>query len=762
MYNRKLKKLLAILLVLTITILTIQAIETVTVPPPRARVVKYAEVIKYPLLSIPEPVLIGSSLKVIVKASKDCSNWKAIIISKYYGEYNLEFISSTYDEVKGLWTLYFKLPDNVRKGLYDLRLEFSEGGQKKSYYEPHSVWILDKWPNRLRFLVFGDTKTPGGAPYFAEAIRTINLLNPDVAIFLGDLVERPVSKSGWELFLGSFLKLECPCYIVIGNHEYDYGWTATIYEKIIGPQNYSVQIGAFLIIVLPTGTDGWIPMKYLKWAEKILATTNATFKILAFHHPLFSPAMKGEVDYVLKIGSVEEFKKLLKQKPYYLYPSWRDHLEEAYYLFELILKYDVRLILYEHIHTDLNVIVEDNLGRRHYFICPAAVAYDVREKDIRGFKYLVIYANGTVDETTLYYNGTGMFKYPNSIPIDLGEGVKPYKIGTIEYYYAPANDGKHYAVSFRAKNELNQYFYNIRIIFKLPKDKPLTEYKWYPYEPKYEVIEAKDCYYVILKNVTLPAKSTIKFTVAAIDDNTPPTVEISNITFLGEWCLFNVTAKDSEWGVDEVEVLYSVDGGKTWKKPALMDLVDPELETVVYRVWIKLSKKRFEEYGQLIIKAIAKDFKGNEATATRTFKAIVRIPMLKLDIKCKPEVEVNKAFKLTITLINEGNGTAKSVRIRVIAPEVAEPKEHTAFYDKLEPGKSVTKEFEFKVRKEGEYEFKVEITAENHKPVKDVVRIKVKKPVGVEAYIPYIVAIAVIIVVVLISVALMRRRKISR
>lgn len=760
------KRLLAILLVSIIAILTIQTIEVVTVPPPKARVVKYAEIIKYPLLSTPEPVLIGDSLKVIVKASKDCKDWKATIINKYYGDYNLEFLSSTYDEVKGLWTLYFKLPDNVRKGLYDLRLEFSEKNQKKSYYEPHSVWILDKWPKKLRVIVFGDTKTPTGAPYFYEAIRTINLLNPDFAIFLGDLVERPIFASAWKYFLGIYLQLERPCYIVIGNHEYEHDFTASIYEKIIGPQNYTIRIGDFLLIVLPTGSEGWIPMKYLKWAENILAHTNATFKILAFHHPLFSPYMKGKVNYVLKLKDVNDFKKFIEEHPNYLYPSWNQHKEEAFYLFDLIIKYDVRLILYEHIHTDLNVIVEDSLGKKHYFICPAAVAYDVRLHDIRGFKYLVIYSNGTVDESTLYYNGTGLFTYPNSIPIDLGEGNEPYKIGTIEYYYAPANDGKHYAVSFRAKNDLNQYFYNISIVFKLPIDKPLSAYKWYPYKPKIKVIRTKDYYYVFLENITLPAKSVIKFTVASIDDKTPPIISISNISFLDKWCLINVSATDSGWGVDNVTVLYSIDGGKTWKSPALLDLVDPGLETITYTVWIPLSKGQFENVGELIIKVIAKDFKGNTASLMKKFKAGVRIPKLVLNVTLTPSIEVNKYANVSILLENKGNGTAYGINILVKVKGVVTLTK--SFYiGILSPGEKVVKTISFTSKTEGKCEINITVTSVNCKPLVTSVSTQFIKP-PVKAQPSYLsifnVAIITVVIIVVLIVTiwlLLRKRKSS-
>ncbi|RLE82255.1 MAG: hypothetical protein DRJ52_02490 [Thermoprotei archaeon] len=720
-------------------------------PPPQVPVKYYAEVVKYPLPGLPEPVLVGGELEVLIKASDKASQWSALIKNKYYGEWSLELKSSSYNKETKIWQLIFKLPGDLKEGLYDLTIEFSEGGSKKTIEEPHSVWVLLSWPDKLRLLVFADTKTPGGADYFYEAIKTINLLNPDLAIFVGDLVERPTSASGWKYFYGSFFLLECPCYLVIGNHEYDYGWVAETYESIVGPQNYSVSFGEFLLIALPTGSDGWIPMKYLKWAERILAETKCKVKMLAFHHPLFSPAYRDQgLNQVIKISSTKDFSKLQQ----YLYSSWQNHLDEARYLFELIIKYDVRLIFAEHVHTDLNVVIEDAQGRRHYFVTPAAVAYDVREKDIRGFKYLVIYSNGTVDETTLYYSASGLFKYPNSIPIDLGEKVKPYKIGTIEYYYAPANDGKHYAVSFRAKNELKQYFHDIRIVFKLPKDKPLTEYKWYPTTPEYNVIEAEDCYYIVLKNVDLPPESVVKFTVAATTDDKSPLVFISEkLTQEDQWVLLTVEAKDSEWGVDEVKVLYSLDG-KEWHKPALMDLVDPEFEKVSYIVWLPLTKEDLGKAEKLYIKVIARDFAGN---VNETIKEIALAkPKLEVTVSAPSSLGKGKSSSITIKISNIGDATARDVEVRITNIENLVVESTRIAVGDIEPNKYKEIKISIEGKEIGSASLKVKVYASNYPEVTKTISLEITQPIEI-----YIAIIAVIVIAVVAAVILLRKRKTS-
>jgi len=230
----KYKTLLKIIILLVLLLWIQPIISAPTVP-----IIKFAEKVKYPLPAIPEPVLVGGSLEVHVKASSDANSWSAKLTHVFLGEYTLELVSTEFIKSKGLWKIVFRVPTNIHRGLYNLSIGFKEGGQSINIVEPKSVWILKDWPTKLRFLVFGDTKTPGGKELFYEAIREIDLINPDLAIFLGDLVERPEQSSAWKYFLGSFLLLRSPCYIVIGNHEYGSVGDASIYERIIGPQNYS-------------------------------------------------------------------------------------------------------------------------------------------------------------------------------------------------------------------------------------------------------------------------------------------------------------------------------------------------------------------------------------------------------------------------------------------------------------------------------------------------------------------------------------------
>ena len=746
----KYKTLLKIIILLVLLLWIQPIISAPTVP-----IIKFAEKVKYPLPAIPEPVLVGGSLEVHVKASSDANSWSAKLTHVFLGEYTLELVSTEFIKSKGLWKIVFRVPTNIHRGLYNLSIGFKEGGQSINIVEPKSVWILKDWPTKLRFLVFGDTKTPGGKELFYEAIREIDLINPDLAIFLGDLVERPEQSSAWKYFLGSFLLLRSPCYIVIGNHEYGSVGDASIYERIIGPQNYTVSIGDFLLIVLPTDADGWVRMNYLKWAENILKNSHQKFKIMAFHHPLFSPKVKGTIKSILELKSADDINKLFNQG--YIYYSWSEHPDEAKYLFNIIINYDVRLILAEHIHTDLNMIVKDWEGNKHYFITPASVAYDVASKDIRGFKYLIIYSNGTIDENTIYYKGTGPFTYPNSIPIDSGEDIYPYKLGFIEYYYAPLNDGKHYAVSFKAKNELKETFHDIRIIFKLPLDKPIDQYKWTPSKPSYIVYKGSDAYYVVLENVSLPAKSTIKYTVYSIDDNVKPEVNIDkSLKFEEEWTLVTINAKDIGWGVDEVSVKYSLDGGTTWKSPDLLDLVDFKNGVATYVAWIPFSKSDYNAGKRLYIKVSASDFAGNIVEKITTLRKT--LTKISLTINMPSKITLGSESVINIVLKNTGNVTAKNVVLNVSATEqLAIVEGGIISFDTISPGESKSVSVKVKGISSGTATVTIEVSGVNFNPLSETKTLEIEEVHG-----PSITVIAVTVLVTIIIVALILKIKRSK
>ncbi|HDN75853.1 MAG TPA: metallophosphoesterase, partial [Acidilobales archaeon] len=565
-----------------------------------AKYVKYyAKYVKYPTLSVPEPVLVGGTLEVRVELPPDeeLKDFSMSIYNEFYS-YDLEFINVSYSEYWKSWIAYFKLPNDVKPGFYSFKLTFT-GAKSYEIDMPNSIWVLEEWPDELVFIFVGDTKTPAGEPYWAEMVKEANLIHPDFLIFDGDQVDRPY-RSAWEKYLKWWLALKIPGYGVIGNHEYDAPGVHKTWSKIMGYTNYSVTIGKFLLIALDTGMDGWISMDQAKWLENLLKKNANKVKILVMHHPIFGYKIKDEKIEVVEVKDIDsDFERLFNEG--YFYGSWSEHKEELKELFRIILTYGVRLVLSAHTHTDINNVVIYN-GTEYYFITMSGVPYDVRDFDVRGFRLIHIYANGTIVRESLTYMGKAFSDYPNSIPIESGEKVYPYRLGYLEYYYTPANDGTKYAISFKAWNDLDMNFSEIYVCFKLPKDKPIKEYKFLPTTPEYEVLETDNYYYVILKDVDLPAHSVVKFTITAIDDTDDPT--IGSITMsLGEhgWWVGQILVSDQGWGVDNVTIYYSLNG-EEWKEPALYDFVKAlDNGTLIYKFWISGKEITDKAYFKVVV-----------------------------------------------------------------------------------------------------------------------------------------------------------------
>jgi len=555
----------------------------------------YAKIVKYPTLAYPEPVMVGKDLEIRVALPKNVklSDISLKILNTYFGSHVLKLSSNpSYSARWRAWILRFAVPENVKPGLYNFTLKFRAGGKNYNIVMPHAVWILGEEPKKLKIIVTGDTKTPVGRPYWFEMVAEANLIHPDAFFFDGDEVDRPTMASAWLYFLEGWLSLQIPSYAIIGNHEYEKANEANIWGNIMGYRNYSVVIGKFLILALDSGMDGWVPMSQLRWAENILKNNPDKVKIMIFHHPLFGYKIRDDKIAVIKVNSVDDFDNLLKKG--FIYGSWADHPEEAKKLFSIILKYGVHLVFTAHTHTDINNVVVYN-GAKYYFITMSGVPFDVREKDKRGFRLITVYANGSFTANTLTYPpGAPLNKYPNSIPIDSGEGTVPYILGLIDYYYSPSNDGKHHAVSFKAINHLNETFNNIFIEFKLPKDIPISKYKIIPKPPKVEVIETGNYYYLRILNVNLTPNSVVQYTVAATPDNDKP--EISDKVTITQskvdptWFEGVIRVTDKGWGVKDIKVYYSTDGGKGWKEAQVYDINTPaslSSGSVVLDFWIK-------------------------------------------------------------------------------------------------------------------------------------------------------------------------------
>ncbi|BBM83023.1 purple acid phosphatase family protein [Candidatus Uabimicrobium amorphum] len=151
------------------------------------------------------------------------------------------------------------------------------------------------------FVYMGDAQN--GLDFWGKLLKKAFEERPDADFYImaGDLINRGDERWDWDHFFFNCKNIYDRKTLVpaIGNHE-DYGnsgpWLYlqlfTLFEN--GPQTiekeraYSFTYSNTLFIVLDTNVD---PETQVAWLEEQLKTSNATWKIVVYHHPAYSSAI---------------------------------------------------------------------------------------------------------------------------------------------------------------------------------------------------------------------------------------------------------------------------------------------------------------------------------------------------------------------------------------------------------------------------------------------------------------------------------------
>jgi len=522
------------------------------------------KLVRYPLPSVPEPVLLGGTLRVVVDAPPTAGNWSLWLDSEF-GRLQLHLINSSYVEGDG-WVLHLRVPEGIYPALYDLDLKFLRDGVEESYTQPRSVWVLREWPRRLLIGHITDIHLPYGADVLARCVYELNLIHPDLVLVTGDVVDTDTVASGWRYYQQIMGWLEVPSYVLPGNHDHA-GDNATNYQRFCGPLYYAVKVGRFLIVALDTMEEGYVTKSQLRWAEKVLKEHPDEVKILGIHHPLFiqSGAINGSW------SQIDQLKELL-------YSSWREHINEAQEFLRLIETYDVRLVFAGHIHRDLNVLYNG----RCYFITKNPSGGSLPWGCYQSYGLVEVDCEGRVRVHT--YAGKDLFNTPNSIPI-----------GQLTYYYAPVNDGSSAAVSVAIINNQTQPLENLRLTFLTSLKHPVEDYRFYPRSPSRFEVVTTDKGHLFIAYVNVSAQSGLYLTLAAVQDSAKPSIGVEVVGDIREGVPITllIRASDGGWGVRGVHVEYSTDGGLSWvgagKSLSLKvsrDEYQVDYLTVEYKAWI--------------------------------------------------------------------------------------------------------------------------------------------------------------------------------
>ena len=555
--------------------------------------VKIAEKVKHPLPSAPAPVVPGGAFPVYTLELSDSTGggWGATISSDY-GSHTLSLVNET-EKGEG-WLLYFRVPEGVHEGLYNLTL--TQGDSQVAL--TRSVWVLEEWPSVLTIGHITDIHEPIGELVFPQYIVQSNLLDPDMVVVTGDIVQTESNARAWKYLQYAMLHWQIPSYFLPGNHDYS-GYGGKAYSVYGGRLNYTVVVGPFVFIALDTGERGYLDSSQLQWLEQQLQSHPNKVKVIGFHHSLLSSEFEDDLGAV-KGGYVEAEAGNIQALSDLIYFGWKDlegsPLPAAEELMRLVLEYDVRVVLAGHVHRDIIYVVNG----RHYFITTSTTGGGLPPTQRYGSRLVTLYSNGSVRLDP--YSSTRLEEPPNNIPT-----------GPLRYWYASSNDFTETSVTAVVENGLNMTVGDAHLVFKVSGDRPPEAYVVHGATPTRLEATPTGKGIVFDAYFQLEPGASMAVTLTSEEDSQPPQAWLQADPSEG-WVKLSVS--DQGWGVSQVEASYSLDG-ETWTP------VELGLEPVLTGETIDITLDPVEavftppQVGpELKVRVEASDYAGNTLTTT--------------------------------------------------------------------------------------------------------------------------------------------------
>ncbi|MEN8123092.1 MAG: metallophosphoesterase [Bacteroidota bacterium] len=295
---------------------------------------------------------------------------------------------------------------------------------------------INKSDEKFTFAIIGD-KTGGGEfnwPIFDRAVDEINLLQPDFAIMIGDMIQGAVSDEGiiknmWKEFNSHAQRLNVPLLVIPGNHDMSNEVMYDYWENNIGLRYYSFVYKKTLFLLLNTEEyiktgEGHLGQKQIDFVKNEIDKHSDVNQIFIFlHRPIWAAKYKRK-------GGPQEWEQILS-----------------------FIKNKNATIIAGHWH---NLIYEEIDVHPH--IIHSATGGVLEEKSLPEIGYFHHYSVVTVNKDTSYIS---VVKPGNIFPVNIAtkefvenaENIVKYN-NNVEY---EKEDGNLKAIStFSLENKLNQ------------------------------------------------------------------------------------------------------------------------------------------------------------------------------------------------------------------------------------------------------------------------------------------------------------------
>lgn len=178
-------------------------------------------------------------------------------------------------------------------------------------------------PSVIRFAVIGDRNGGYRGRVFGEAIKKVNLLQPEFAVNVGDMIEGYTTDTAaiatmWAEFAKELDPLEAPFFRVPGNHDMGNPILAAEYERRFGQAyHHFVHKSCLFLCMNSEDPEGKLGDEQVRYFEKVLNDNpHPRWTFVFLHKPLWIGTEIPESTEGFRNSNWDKVERLLKGRPH--------------------------------------------------------------------------------------------------------------------------------------------------------------------------------------------------------------------------------------------------------------------------------------------------------------------------------------------------------------------------------------------------------------------------------------------------------------